>query len=280
VPTEADGSVRPPTPGRSLVKAYRDIDFLTSQQARTLRILAEYLEPEARFEREDVDQTIVFFGSARARPEEDLRRELEAARRREASPAHIQGIESQLRLAHYYEDARVLSRRLTEWARQLCSDGKDGFVLCSGGGPGLMEACNRGAHEAGGRSIGLNISLPREQEANAYITDELNIEFHYFFMRKLWFVKMAVALVAFPGGFGTLDELAEVLTLIQTGRSQPMPVLVYGSEFWNEVLDFDALVRWGTISPEDLELFHVCDTPDDALAYLQQQLMPLLTTET
>ena len=190
-----------PGQGRRLpVKAYRDVDFLTSPKARTLRILAEYLEPEARFEREGVDKTVVFFGSARARCEQD----------------------------------------------------------------------------AGGRSVGLNISLPHEQDPNPYITEELNVEFHYFFMRKLWFVQMAVGLVVFPGGFGTLDELAEVLTLIQTGRSQPKPIIVYGSEFWDDVIDFDALLRWGTISPEDLGLFHRCDTPEEAFACLKEHLVPLL----
>ena len=263
----------PSSEGRRLpVKAYRDIDFLTSPQARVLRILAEYLEPEARFEAEDIGNTIVFFGSARAMCESDLRRDLEAARRRGAAERQIQALEGQLRLAHYYEDARTLARLLSEWSQELGRDGHESFVLCSGGGPGIMEACNRGAHEAGARSIGLNISLPHEQEPNPYIAEELNLEFHYFFMRKLWFVQMAVGLVAFPGGFGTLDELAEVLTLIQTGRSARMPVVIYGSQFWDEIIEFDALVRWGTISPEDLDLFHRCDTPEDALAYFKARL--------
>ena len=266
-----------PGQGRALpVKAYRDIDFLTSPQARTLRILAEYLEPEDRFEREDVDKTIVFFGSARARCEEEVCRDLEAARKRQAADEQIAWLEKQLLLARYYEDARALARLLSEWAREICSRQGEGFVLCSGGGPGIMEACNRGATEAGSRSVGLNISLPHEQEPNAYISDELNIEFHYFFMRKLWFVQMAIGLVAFPGGFGTLDELAEVLTLIQTGRSQPMPIVVYGSEFWDDVIDFDALCRWGTISPDDLSLFKRCDTPEEAFEYLKGQLTPVL----
>jgi uncharacterized protein (TIGR00730 family) len=266
-----------PGRGRRLpVKAYRDTDFLTSPQARTLRILAEYLEPEARFEREGVDKTVVFFGSARARSSQDVRRDLEAARHRQAAAEQITHLENQLRLSRFYDEARVLARLLSDWAQQLCASQRERFVLCSGGGPGIMEACNRGARDAGGRSVGLNISLPHEQEPNPYITEELNLEFHYFFMRKLWFVQMAVGLVVFPGGFGTLDELAEVLTLIQTGRSQPMPIIVYGSEFWDDVIDFDALCRWGTISPEDLSLFHRCDTPDEAFACLKKNLIPLL----
>lgn len=266
-----------PGQGRRLpVKAYRDVDFLTSPKARTLRILAEYLEPEARFEREGVDKTVVFFGSARARCEQDVRRDLEAARQRDAAVEQITWLENQLRLARFYDDARVLARMLSEWAQQLRTSQREGFFLCSGGGPGIMEACNRGARDAGGRSVGLNISLPHEQDPNPYITEELNVEFHYFFMRKLWFVQMAVGLVVFPGGFGTLDELAEVLTLIQTGRSQPMPIIVYGSEFWDDVIDFDALLRWGTISPEDLGLFHRCDTPEEAFACLKEHLVPLL----
>ena len=211
-----------PGQGRRLpVKAYRDVDFLTSPKARTLRILAEYLEPEARFEREGVDKTVVFFGSARARCEQDVRRDLEAARQRDAAAEQITWLENQLRLARFYDDARVLARMLSEWAQQLRTSQREGFFLCSGGGPGIMEACNRGARDAGGRSVGLNISLPHEQDPNPYITEELNVEFHYFFMRKLWFVQMAVGLVVFPGGFGTLDELAEVLTLIQTGGVSP-----------------------------------------------------------
>jgi uncharacterized protein (TIGR00730 family) len=253
-------------------KAYRDMDFLTGPKARTLRILAEYLEPEERFEQQDVGNTIVFFGSARSRPEAEVRAELEAAK----LPADIERLQNALRLARYYEEARALSRMLTEWSQEICHSGRDGFVLASGGGPGMMEACNRGAHEAGGRSIGLNISLPLEQDPNPYITPELNVEFHYFFMRKLWFVQLAIGMVAFPGGFGTLDELAEVLTLIQTQRSSSMPIVVYGKQFWEETVDFDALVRWGTISPQDLDLFHISDDPEEAFAYLKKQLEPTL----
>ena len=195
---------------------------------------------------------------------------MQEARQRNAEPAEIERLGTQLKLAHYYEDARELSRLLTEWARE--EEGCEPFVICSGGGPGIMEAANRGALEAGGRSIGLNISLPHEQDPNPYITKALNLEFHYFFMRKLWFVHLACAFVAFPGGFGTLDELAEVLTLIQTGRSRAMPVVVYGRDFWDDILNLDALRRWGTIAPEDLDLIYRADTPQEALDYLKENL--------
>jgi uncharacterized protein (TIGR00730 family) len=253
-----------------LTKAYRDVEFLTSHNARTIRILSEYMEPECRFEREKISDIIVFFGSARAPSREEAVRQLQEARQQNADSAEIERLETQLKLAHYYEDARELSRLLTEWARE--EEDREPFVICSGGGPGIMEAANRGAMEAGGRSAGLNISLPHEQDPNPYITEALNLEFHYFFMRKLWFVHLACAFVAFPGGFGTLDELAEVLTLIQTGRSRPMPVVVYGKEFWDDILNFDALGRWGTIAPEDLDLIYRADTPQEAFDYLKENL--------
>ena len=254
-----------------LTKAYRDLEFLTSADARTVRILAEYLEPEARFKREGIDRIICFFGSARAPAMEVAERELQAARAAPAPAAEMARLEAQHRLARYYEDARELAGMLTAWSLRIGGE-RERFVLCSGGGPGIMEAANRGAQEAGGRSIGLNISLPREQEPNPYISEELNLEFHYFFMRKLWFVQLACAVVVFPGGFGTLDEMAELLTLIQTGRSSPMPVVVYGREYWDEVLDFDALRRWGVIDAADLDLFSWADTPQEAFDLLQEGL--------
>ena len=176
-----------------------------------------------------------------------------------------------VRLARYYEDARELAARLTEWARES-DTGEQAYVVCSGGGPGIMEASNRGAEEAGGRSIGLNISLPLEQEPNPYISDGLNLEFHYFFMRKLWFVQLAAAVIVFPGGYGTLDEFAELLTLTQTGRSKHMPVVLYGTDYWNEVLNVEALVRWGTISAEDSQLFERADSPDEAFTLIRDAL--------
>jgi len=226
--------------------AYEDEEFLGSEDGRPVRILTEYLGPLHRFRCADVHDTIVFFGSAR--------------------------LASDGPLGRYYEEARELARRITLWAKSLSAD-KHRYVVCSGGGGGIMEAANRGAQEAGGRTIGLNISLPREQRPNPYVTPELSFEFHYFFMRKLWFAHLARALVVFPGGFGTLDELAEILTLMQTDKlDRKIPVLIYGSEYWNEIINFDALVRHGTISAEDLKLFRFVDDPAAALSLLQAAL--------
>jgi uncharacterized protein (TIGR00730 family) len=228
--------------------AYKNEAFLDSSEARPIRILGEYLEPLDHFRREHVHDTVVFFGSAR--------------------------ITEQGPLGRYYADAVALASRLTQWSRELGAD-RERFVVCSGGGPGIMEAANRGAAEAGGKTIGLNIGLPHEQRPNPYITPELNFEFRYFFMRKLWFAYLARALVVFPGGFGTLDELTEILTLSQTGKlSRPVPILLYGKSFWNQILNFDALVRHGLISEEDLRLFQVTDSVDEALAHLQRVLTP------
>ncbi|MGH8220524.1 MAG: TIGR00730 family Rossman fold protein [Steroidobacteraceae bacterium] len=226
--------------------AYLDESFITSDAARPLRILAEYIEPLERFRRLRVRDTIVFFGSARIAPDGPLGR--------------------------YYDEARELARLITLWSKGLPTH-EHRYVICSGGGGGIMEAANRGASEAGGRTVGLNISLPREQRPNAYITRELSFEFHYFFMRKLWFAHLARALVVFPGGFGTLDELTEFLTLAQTRKlDRHLPVLLYGRSYWSEVINFDALVRHGTIAHEDLELFAFADAPAEALAILQSRL--------
>jgi uncharacterized protein (TIGR00730 family) len=226
--------------------AYKDEQFLDSNEARPLRILAEYLEPWEIFCRERVHDTIVFFGSARITPEGPLGR--------------------------YYEEARELARLITAWSIDLTS-GAHRYIVCSGGGGGIMEAANRGASEAGGRTIGLNIGLPHEQRPNPYITPELSLEFHYFFMRKLWFAHLARALVVFPGGFGTLDEMFEILTLEQTQKlDRSIPVVLYGSSYWKEIINFEALVRHGTISREDLDLFRFADDPATALQTLQQRL--------
>lgn len=268
-------------------KAYKNLEFLDSPDARTIRILSEYLEPWSRFRKQNVKDTIVFFGSARAKPRAEAREELRRAQeRKRAAPddpaleRELMKAQGMLRLSQYYEDAMELSRLLTEWARKVGKD-REHFLICSGGGPGIMEAANRGACEAGGRSIGLNISLPFEQVSNPYISEGLSFEFHYFFMRKLWFVHMARALVIFPGGFGTLDELFDVLTLTQTGKTPRIPVVLYGMAYWNDVMRFEEMVRWGTIQEEDRMLFRYADTPDEAFDYLREKLehMPLTPIE-
>lgn len=226
--------------------AYERPSFLESDEARPLRILAEYLEPLARFEREGVHDTIVFFGSARLKPTDPL--------------------------GHYYDEARELARLITEWSKSLPSHAHR-YVVCSGGGAGIMEAANRGASEAAGKTIGLNISLPHEQHPNPYITRELSFEFHYFFMRKLWFAHLARALIAFPGGFGTLDELTEILTLAQTRKlSRNIPVILYGTSYWKEIVNFEALSRHGMIDAADLDLFQFADEPAAALEILKARL--------
>ena len=224
--------------------AYRDPQFIESEDGRPIRIVSEYLAPLRSFRDAGVSATVVFFGSSRVRPHGALGR--------------------------YYEEASELARLVTEWSRKECA-GR--LIVCSGGGPGIMEAANRGAQLAGGRSIGLNIGLPDEQRPNRYISAGLGFEFHYFFMRKLWFAHLAHALIAFPGGFGTFDELFEILTLAQTRKlDRPIPVFLYGSTYWNEVVNFQALVRHGTIDAEDLQLFEFVDEPHAALARLQSRM--------
>ncbi len=263
-------------------KAYENLGFMKSRDARVVRMLCEYLEPLQRFQRTGVRETVVMFGSARARRPEAVKPEYEEAvaeRKRlggKTTPelkARIDRLDMQLRLSRYYEDAAELARLLTVWSKSLNAGNR--FVVSSGGGPGIMEAANRGATErAGGLSAGLAISLPSEEQPNVYITPDLLFQFHYFFMRKLWFVYLACGLVVFPGGFGTLDELFEVLTLSQTRKvDRPLPIVLYGRKFWNELIDWDALVRWGTISPQDTKLFHVCDDPREAFNWLRGQLL-------
>jgi uncharacterized protein (TIGR00730 family) len=242
-------------------KAYRNSRFLNSPSARTVRILSEYLEPLARFQREKVHDTIVFFGSARVSDRESAQKAIE-----KASPAYSKAqVRRLLRTAEYYEDARELARLLTKWSISLTEDGPVRFVVCSGGGPGIMEAANRGAMDAGGRSIGLNISLPFEQLPNQYVTRRLSFEFHYFFMRKYWFAYLAKALIIFPGGFGTCDELMEILTLNQTGKiKKKILVLIYGRDYWKEILNLDAMLRWGMIEKQDLKFLQFADRPQEA----------------
>ena len=250
-------------------KFYKDPDFINSPDARTLRILSEYLGPMTRFHWEKIKDTIVFFGSARAIPVEQAEADYQNLLKTQSNLDQFDEQElgvakMKVRLAKYYDDAVELSRLLTEWSMALAKKSRR-FVVCSGGGPGIMEAANRGARLAGGKTIGLNISLPFEQEPNEYISSDLSFEFHYFFMRKYWFVYLAKALIVFPGGFGTMDELMEVLTLVQTHKiSKKMVVLLYGAQYWNELINFDALVRWGTIDSEDLKLFQFADSPQEA----------------
>jgi uncharacterized protein (TIGR00730 family) len=258
---------------------FLNIDFLNSAPARPLRILSEYLEPAERLRRARVRDTIVFFGSARTPTPEQAARDLAAiddkisranGEQPELAASRVRA-EVAVKLARYYHDAVELSRRLTEWSRSLT--GNHDFIICSGGSGGMMEAANRGAAMAGGKTIGFNIELPHEQEVNQYIPKELVFNFHYFFMRKFWFVYLAKALVIFPGGFGTMDEFFEVLTLIQTKKPRKaMPVVLFGNEYWDEVIDFDAFVRWGTVSPEDLDVFYKTDSVDEAFEYLTTKL--------
>ncbi len=267
----------------AIVKAFENEDFITSRAARAIRILCEYEEPRQRLEEQGVENWVVVFGSARPLSGEVARSRIEHAQRdldlagsdveREQAAAVVRTAHRKVKLAKYYDDARLLSRMLTEWS--VDRDGCRKYVICSGGGPGVMEASNRGASDVeGGRSAGLGIALPFEEKVNQYVSDELAFEFHYFFMRKYWFVYKASALVAFPGGFGTMDELMESLTLRQTGRlAKRMPLLLYGSEYWKQVLNIEAMAEWGTISERDLDLVHYADTPKDAFEYLVASLI-------
>jgi uncharacterized protein (TIGR00730 family) len=230
-------------------KAYQDRRFLESKEARALRILAEYVEPLARFRRYGVQDTIVFMGSARLLSEEAAKAALAEAER---SGTGIDAARTALELSSYYEAARELAKRFTNWSKKLGHEERR-FVVCTGGGPGIMEAANRGASEAKGLNVGLTISIPNDEFDNPYVSRELHFHFHYFFMRKFWFVYLAKAVVLFPGGFGTLDELFEILTLVQTHKMRKrMPIVLFGAKYWNDILNFDALVKYGTISPGDV----------------------------
>ena len=250
-------------------KAYHNDSFLNHPDGRPIRLLSEYLEPKERFEDAQIKDTILFFGSARTLPRDEAEARLAAAKDGEGD---VSRAEMDLKMSRYYEDARELANRLTTWSKDLKGSGRR-FVVCSGGGPGIMEAANRGASEAKGENIGLCISLPFEASCNPYITRKLAFEFHYFFMRKFWFLYLAKAMIILPGGFGTLDELMEALTLIQTGKmKKKMPIVLFGTEFWDAVVNFDALVKFGTISAKDLDLFHATDSVDDAFAFITKEL--------
>jgi len=292
LPAKIPGNGAPPPLAKAPL-AYENSAFLNSADGRLLRIVAEFMEPLARFRHEHIQDTVVFFGSARFRGKEEADHELElldntgssrpapSAEQPATPPEIASGRATDLQrkravaaveMARYYEDARRLAQMLTNWARTIPSR-RHRFVVTSGGGPGIMEAANRGAHEAGGKTIGMNIHLPFEQFPNPYITPSLNFEFHYFFMRKLWFAYLAKALVVFPGGFGTLDEMFEILTLVQTQKiAKKITIVIYGSEYWKKVFNLDVLVDTGAISPKDIELFQFADTPEKAFEMLKAGL--------
>jgi uncharacterized protein (TIGR00730 family) len=259
--------------------AYNDPEFLDSDEARPIRILAEYLEPLRRFQAQNVQDTVVFFGSARVSSRQHADAELESLTRRLAgrdAPESEQPLalgRKAVEWSRYYEEARELAKLLTEWSLALGS-ANHRFVVTSGGGPGIMEAANRGAQEAGGKTIGLNIKLPFEQGPNPYITDGLHFEFHYFFMRKFWFAYLAKALVIFPGGFGTLDEMFEILTLMQTEKlAKQIQIVLYGADYWSRIMDLEPMLEWGAISKPDLQLLQHADTPQHAFEVLKAHLV-------
>jgi uncharacterized protein (TIGR00730 family) len=268
-------------------KAYQNTEFLKSPVARPIRLLSELIEPQQQLRREGIKDTIVFFGSARIKSKSQSRKILKelllrlgkSSGKNKGNQLLIEYVKDDVQMSRYYEDAVQLSKMLTEWSQALYEPFR--FVVCSGGGPGIMEAANRGAYLAKGKSVGLNISLPFEQSANSFVPPELNFEFHYFFMRKYWFVYLAKAFVMFPGGFGTMDELMEVLTLVQTKKlKKKVTILLYGSEFWNEIINFNALVKHKVISKEDLKIFKIVDSPTDAYKYLVKQLQTNYPLET
>jgi uncharacterized protein (TIGR00730 family) len=256
--------------------AYQNNPFLNSPDGRILRILSEYSEPFSRFRREQIQDTVVFFGSARFQSRADAEDKLKEIRTAASKSGNLADEQKRahaaVEMSRYYEDARKLASMLTEWSVQIPARRRR-FVVTTGGGPGIMEAANRGAKEAGGKTIGLNINLPFEQYPNPYITPSLNFEFHYFFMRKFWFAYLAKALVIFPGGFGTLDELFEILTLAQTDKlAKKILVVIYGSAYWKKLINFQAMIDAGTIAAKDLDLFKMVDSPEEGFEVLRAGL--------
>src|ERR671931_2283390 len=257
------------TPTRGPTKAYHNTGFLNSKDARVLRRLAEDLEPKSRFDYHRVEDTVVFMGSARTRSREDAQ---ELVRQAQAGHGDLETARMTLQMSAYYEAARQLAFRLTQWSKELDRDERR-FVVCTGGGPGIMEAANRGASEAQGMNVGLTISIPQPEFDNPYVTRELSFHFHYFFMRKFWFAYLAKAVIVFPGGFGTLDELFELLTLVQTRKMRkPMPIVLFGTQYWREVINFEALATHGTIDLNDIELMFRTDSIDEAYDWLVLRL--------
>ncbi len=271
-PAAQNGQSERPLP----VKAYRNEVFLNSEAARPVRVLAELLEPKERLEKEGIENFLVFFGSARLLSTEDVSSAIakieKKKRKSKADREELLRLKRLKRGARYYDDAVKLAEALTLWSKSLM-DPEHRFYICSGGGPGIMEAANRGSSKAGGRSIGLGISLPFEQNNNAYISHSLNFEFHYFFVRKYWFLYLAKALIVFPGGFGTMDELFEILTLIQTQKTnKKVPIVLYGTEFWNSIINWQVFTDWGVISPEDMDLLHFSDDVEDARDFIIREV--------
>jgi uncharacterized protein (TIGR00730 family) len=263
-----------------IVKAYSNRDFLNSHGARPIRVQCELVEPELRLAEEGIENTIVFFGSARSKPLHIAQKELEDFKKEHS---HAQDLDPQntlellkkesiVKLSKYYEEAVLLSSKLTEWSDNI-NDPRNKYYICSGGGPGMMEAANKGAKKVNGKSVALGISLPFEQGVNSYATPELSFEFHYFFLRKFYFLYHAKAVVVFPGGFGTMDELFETLTLIQTKKlNKKMPIILYGKEFWEDLINFEQFIKWGVISPKDVELFKIVDDVNDAFSLITSNL--------
>jgi uncharacterized protein (TIGR00730 family) len=258
--------------------AYLDRSFLESEEARPIRILAEYLEPLRRFRQEQIQDTVVFFGSARIHSREMAEKTLAGLIKRTGDTKASEYEETVRRgrkaveWSRYYEEARELAKMHAQWAKSL-EGPNHRFVVCSGGGPGIMEAVNHGAMDVGAKSIGLNISLPFEQGPNKYISPGLHFEFHYFFMRKFWFAYMAKSLVIFPGGFGTLDEMFEILTLMQTNKlAKQIQIILYGTEYWDRILDLEPMEEWGAISSRDRELLVRANTPHEACELLKEHL--------
>jgi uncharacterized protein (TIGR00730 family) len=260
-------------------KAYENLAFLKGAAGREMRILSEFIEPFSRFRKERITDTIVFFGSARVKPLKDAKVDLTLIERRIKKNKRsnkklfekYEKLKVAFQMSKYYEEAQKLSYLITSWAKTLNHGHR--FVICSGGGPGIMEAANRGALKSGGKSIGLNISLPHEQLPNPFITEELNFEFHYFFMRKFWFMYLAKAMVIFPGGFGTMDEMMEVLTLLQSGKIQKnLTVVLYGPDYWTKIINFQEMIRLGVIAKDDMKIFKFCDSPEETYEYLKTEI--------
>jgi len=263
-------------------KAYENLDFLDSPDGRTVRMLTEYLHPKSKFRKHKIMDTIVFFGSARLKSKRTAIKDYNEIKTK--NPKSTQGFATKLReaqlmvdMSKYYQDAVELSRRITEWSLNL-ETSANRFIVCTGGGPGIMEAANRGAKKAGGYSVGLNISIPYEQYVNKYVTPELSFEFHYFFMRKFWFAYLSKAFVIFPGGFGTMDEMFEVLTLVQTDKiRKKLALIIYDEKYWKSIINFDALVDKGLINASDLKLFTFCNSLDQAYEAIIKHLKKYYT---